>query len=153
MSQFTVTRTIKAPIEIVFKAITDVEGMPDTNPDIVSTEFLSETRSGVGTRFREQRRMGKQVHVTELDVTEFVENEHVRMVADSHGTIWDTSFDLTPAPGNRDHTEITITMDANARSLLPRIMNFLFRGMIQRGSEKHFDVMTAWCEKQAGEGL
>lgn len=28
--------------------------------------------------------------MTELEVTEFVENDHVRYVTDSHGTVWDT---------------------------------------------------------------
>ncbi len=55
MGQFTVTRTIGAPVGVVFRAITDVEILPDVVPDVLSTEFLSEIRSGAGTRFHETR--------------------------------------------------------------------------------------------------
>jgi len=44
-------------------------------PGITSVEFLSETRSGVGTRFRETRVMNGREATVELEVTEFVEND------------------------------------------------------------------------------
>ena len=61
--------------------------------------FLSEVRTGVGTRFRETRLMHGKERSTELEVTEYVENERVRMVADTDGTVWDSVFVVSPVEG------------------------------------------------------
>ncbi|MBT8484413.1 MAG: SRPBCC family protein, partial [Phycisphaerae bacterium] len=124
----------------------DIPNLPETMPDVVKIEFLTDQRVGLGTKFRETRRMGKREMVTELDVTEFVENDHVRMVADSHGTIWDTLFEVTPTGGG---TELTLTMDARAHKLLPRIMNPIMKGFFKKGIEKHLDSLKTHCEDKA----
>ena len=143
MSKVSVNELIDAPVETVFRAITDIEKLPETNPDIVSVEFLSEKRNGVGTRFRETRRMGKSEHVTELDVTEYVENERARMVADSHGTVWDTVFTTQPEDGK---TRLEIHMDARPHKLLPKLMNPLMKGFFKKGIEKHMQSFREYCE-------
>ncbi|MHC4817139.1 MAG: SRPBCC family protein, partial [Planctomycetota bacterium] len=99
MGRTTVSRTIEAPIETVFDTVAHIENFSKAIPDIVNVEFLSDVRSGVGTHFRETRRMrGKEVSV-ELAVTEYVENDHIRIVSDTHGTVWDTVFTVEPATG------------------------------------------------------
>ena len=80
---------------------------------------------------------------TELEITEFVDNDRVRMVADSHGTIWDTVFTVKPAG---EGTDLELTMDARAYKLLPKIMNPLIKGMIQKAVERDMDAVKAWCE-------
>ena len=145
MTQITVQRTIDAPLGTVFRAVTEVENLPASIPDVVSVEFLSEARSGVGTRFRETRRMGKREMQTELEVTELVPNERARMVADSHGTVWDTLFTVRPAG---DKTELEICMDARPHKLLPRLMNPLMKGVFRGGLQKHLDAVSAYCEAQ-----
>ena len=55
MSGVTVTRTIDAPASTVFRVITDVENSPSVTPEVVGVEFLTEQRTGAGTRFRETR--------------------------------------------------------------------------------------------------
>ena len=74
-------------------------------------EFLSDTHTGVGTRFRETRVMKGKEQPTELEITEYIENERVRMVADSHGTVWDTVFSVALYG---DGTRLTMVMDARA---------------------------------------
>jgi len=80
----------------VFKAISDIANLPNVVPEIERIEFLSECVSGAGTRFRETRRMLGKENVTEPEVTEYVENDRVRMVAGSHGTVWDSVFVVAP---------------------------------------------------------
>ena len=49
---------------------------------------------------------------TELEVTDYVPNERVRLVADSDGVVWDTVFAVTP----QDHcTLLTMTIDVLRR--------------------------------------
>jgi len=144
MTRITVKRIFNAPADLVFKAISDIENFPNTNPDIVKIEFLSDKKSGIGTRFRETRWMGNRSSVTDLEISEFVENDHVRFIADSHGTIWDSIFDVIPL---EDKTELTLTMDAKAHKLLPKILNPLMKGLYRKGLEKHMDLLRTYCEK------
>jgi hypothetical protein len=55
VSSITATSTIEAPLEEVFETVADAEGFARAIPEILEVEFLSETRGGVGTRFRETR--------------------------------------------------------------------------------------------------
>ena len=147
MKRVTVARSISSPISDVFKAITEVEKLPDTNPDVVAVEFLTDSRSGAGTRFRETR-AGKGKHVvTELEVTEQVENSHARFVSDMGGTVWDTLFSFQPEgspPGSA--TRLEIQLDAKPYKLLPRIVTPFIMGMVRKGMEAHIDSVKEYCE-------
>lgn len=139
-----VTKAIAAPIDVVFKTVSDINLFSKAVPHIVNVEFLSPAKSGVGTRFRETRLMRGKKAETELEITEFVENNRVRYVADSHGTVWDTVFTVEP---DRDYTLLTMTMDAKAKKLLPKIMNRLIRGMVQKAVEQDMDAVKSFCEQ------
>src|SRR5437899_12141842 len=100
MTQVTVIRTIHAPVDTVFRTVAHIDQFSKAVPQIVKVEMLPGAQSGLGARFRETRQMkGKQV-TTELKVAEYVENDRVRMVADSHGTVWDTMFTVEPEKTN-----------------------------------------------------
>lgn len=114
MTQFTATRSINAPIDLVFKTVSDINNFSKAIPDIINVEFLSDVKSGIGTRFRETRLMNGKEAMTELEVTEFVENGHVRMVTDSHGAVWDSVFTVKRVDG---HTELTLVMDARPHKI------------------------------------
>ena len=143
MTRIIVKRTIHAPATHIFQAVSDIGNLPRTNPDIARVEFLSDTHTGVGTCFRETRVMKGREHVTDLEITEYDPAGRVRMVADSHGTVWDSLFTVEDA-GER--AELTLQMDCNAHRLLPRLLNPLFKGMIRKGLEKHLDAVKAYCE-------
>ena len=147
MTRIAVSGRIAAPPETVFRAVSDIEGLPDHDPNIVGVEVLTERRSGLGTRFRETRRMKNQEMVTELEVTEFEENRRIRMVADSHGTVWDTLFSVRTVDGA---TELSIEMDARPHKLLPRLMNPFMKGFFRKGIEGHLENLRKRCEAEAG---
>lgn len=117
--RYTVSRTIEAPIELVFSRISDVHRFVEVSEDILEIEFLSETTHGVGTRFRETRDMNGRKATTELELTEYVENERVRFVSDAGGTIWDTVMAVT---ANGEATELEMTMDARPYKLIAHIV-------------------------------
>ena len=139
---------IDAPIDVVFQAISDIEGLPDNDPDILTIEFLTAQRTGRGTRFRETRRMKNQEMITELEVTEYVPNERVRLVADEGGTIWDTTF--TTRPVGDGAVELKLVMDANAYELTAKLMVPMIQGAIQKVIEKDLDAVKAHCESASG---
>ena len=88
---------------------------------------------------------GREV-TEELEVTEYVPHEHVRIVADTNGTVWDTVFRVEP---RGDQTELTITMDAKAYKLLPKLVNPLIKGMIQKAIGSDADAIKRYCEAQS----
>ena len=144
MARMVVTKLIDAPIAAVFMTVADIHEFRRVIPDIVNVEFLSEIRSGVGTRFLETRLMKGKEETTELEVTEYVANERIRLVADSHGTIWDTVFTVAEKDGK---VELVMTMDATARKLFAKMMIPMAMGMIKKAVEKDMDAVKAYCER------
>ena len=143
MSRTTVVRTIDAPIGRVFDTVAHVENFAKAVPQIVATEFLSDVTSGVGTRFRETRLMRGREATTDLEVTEYAENDRVRIVADAGGTIWDTVFVVSP---DSDAVRLTLTMDARPHKLLSRVVNPFIKGFIRRAIESDMDAVKVYCE-------
>ena len=144
MPLVTVRRRIDAPAERVFHAISNISGLPETHPDIVKVEFIGELQSGIGTRFREFRKMGSKEHITELEITEWEVPSHTRMVAENHGTLWDTQFDVT-CHGHQ--SELTIAMDARGTHIMAKIMTFLFQRLFRKGLSQHIDYVKSHCEQ------
>ena len=143
MTTTTVTRSIAASPETVFDAIAHIQNFSKICTDIVDVEFLSEQTKGVGTRFRETRMMGKRKASTILEVTEYVENERIRIVSDAGGTIWDSVFTVRDVDGG---TRMDFEMDAKAYKLMAKIMTKLFRGFIAKAITKDMDVVKQHCE-------
>lgn len=144
MTTTTLSREIEAPIDRVFDTVADITNFQQAIPHIANVEFLSEARVGVGTRFRETRRMpnGREMS-NDLEVTEHEANDHVRIVTESHGTVWDTVFRVRESGGA---TELTMVMKARAQRLLPRLLNPLLKGMIAKEIGKDLDAVKAYCE-------
>ncbi len=145
MSKVKVTRHIEAPVQKVFQTVSNIEGFSKAVPHIVDVEFLSETKTGVGTRFRETRMMGKRKASTVLEVTEYVENELVRLVSDAGGTIWDSAFIVEP---DGVHTLLTLRMDAKPYKFLQKIMvPLIMKGFMTKALAADMDAVKEYCEK------
>lgn len=144
MSTTTVTRTIRASQESVFDAIAHIENFSKIVPAITNVEFLTEQKSGVGTRFKETRLMGKREGSSTLEVTEYDAPQRVRMVSDQGGTIWDTVF--TVEPSSDGQVELVVVMEANAYKLFAKLINPLIKGMIKKFIESDMDAVKAHCE-------
>lgn len=146
MTTITVRRAIDAPADQVFATASDIERFPDANPDVLAVEFVTEQRSGAGTRFRETRRHGNKQMVTELEVTEYdPAARRVRMVTDMGGTVWDTIFEVRETAAG---SEVVATMDCRAHKLMAKLLNPLLQPLFRRGMERHFDAFQAYCERR-----
>jgi carbon monoxide dehydrogenase subunit G len=144
MTTTIIRRMINAPVDKVFNTVSDIRQFSKAIPHIKKVEFLSDSKIGKGTRFRETRLMKGRESITELEVTEFVENERVQMVADSHGTVWDTVF-LVKSIGNQ--IELTLNMEARSYKIFAKLMTSLMKGVIQKAVEKDMDLVKTFCEK------
>ncbi len=144
MSRIIVKRRVNAPVALVFRTVSDISNFSKALPHIVKVEFLSDVKSGLGTRFRETRLMQGKEAATELEVTEFVENDRVRMVADSHGTVWDSLFTVADADGQ---TDLVLVMDARPYKLSSKLINPMIKSAVQKAVEKDMDAVKVFCEK------
>lgn len=145
MTRTRISRTINAPVDAVFETVSDISQYTRAVPDIVRVEFVTERKTGVGTRFRETRRMGKREATTELEVTEYVKDERVRMVSDAGGTVWDSVFTVT-AMGDGEGTRLDLVMEARPYRLLSRLMVPLMKGVVAKAVAGDMDALKAWLE-------
>lgn len=148
MLSATVSTTIAAPIERVFQTLAEVESFQRAIPHVVGIEFLSERRSGVGTRFRETRVVGGREATTELEVVECEPNDHIRMVADSHGTVWDSIFAVREVA---EGTELTLTMEARPHQLLAKLTVPMAMAAVRGALESDMEEVKRYCEAGAAE--
>jgi uncharacterized membrane protein len=143
MSTLRASRTIAAPVEKVFETIAHIENFSKAVPHIVNVDFLSDNRTGVGARFRETRVMRGREASTELEVTEYEENERVRLVSDAGGTIWDTLFTVRAGEAG---TELSMVGEAKPYKLLARLVNPLISPMLRKALAQDLDAIKDYCE-------
>ena len=108
-------------------------------------DSLAKTRLGAGTLLRQTRMMKGKEAATELEVTESVVNERVRIVSDTHGTVWDTVFTTAEKDGC---VELTMVMEARAHRFMARLVNPVIRGMVAKAVEGDMEAVKEYCEKR-----
>lgn len=137
---------IAAPADAAFRVLSELERQPERFEEVQSMEYLSEGGfTGVGTRIREVRAMsGGQTLATELEVIEYdPEARVIRMVADTHGTIWDTRMSVAEEEGG---CRVTFAMDARGQTWLKRAMNVVMQGFFRRGIREHLKHLRTLLE-------
>lgn len=143
MKPIIISRTIDAPLERVFKTISDVRNFRNAVPHIINVEFISEQQVGAGTRFLETRVMNGREQTVELEVAEYVDNQRVRMISDEGGTIWDTLFTVSQGSTN---VTLDMQMDIKPHTLFARLMTRLIRKMVVKAVESDLDAVKEFCE-------
>jgi len=136
---------IKAPIETVFDRVTNVENFTTVAPYIKSIEFLSEHRSGIGTRFRETRIMKGRETSTELELTEYDSPYHARFISDTGGTVWDSVYTTEAV---QDGTKLTLLMEARPHKLAAKLITPLIMGMVSKAIDEDNLAVKAHCEAE-----
>ena len=143
MKPIHISRTISAPLALVFQTVSDVRNFFDAVPHITHLEFHSDQQVGVGTRFRETRLMNGREQTVELEVAEHSDGDRVRMVSDAGDTIWDTVFTVAK---DADSVRLEMRMDIEPHTILAKIMTPLIRGMVVKGVESDMDAAKAFSE-------
>lgn len=136
---------INAPKELVFQTISEANNFSRAIPEIKEVDFLTEIHMGVGTRFKETRLMKGRKTSTVLEVTEYENNNHIRLVSEAGGTTWDTLFSVS---GKNNNIELTLEMEARPHTLIARIMNAMIKGMLQKALDRDMKSVKEFCEKE-----
>jgi carbon monoxide dehydrogenase subunit G len=146
MATLVVKRHVEAPPETVFRAVAEPQCFAEAIQGVTRIEFLSATTSGAGTRYRQSRSMNDKQYTMDFEITEFVPSQRVRIVNETHGTVWDSVFTLLPSGGG---TDLTMRMETQSKPLLARIMMPLVTSMIRGAVEKDLDAVKSYCERSA----
>lgn len=114
MARFSMTKRIEAPVETVFEVATDLPRAAQHIRGIERIELLTDLPIGVGTRWRETRRvMGRQDTQT-MEITAFDPPKSYTIGCDSMGSHFETTFRFAEQPGG---TDVTLDVSCEARSL------------------------------------
>jgi hypothetical protein len=143
LNPITVSQTVRATPLLVFETVANPEAYARAVPVIVRTDFLSESRRGAGTRFRSVRAWKGRESTTELEITEAVPSRHIRMVTESGGIVWDTTYTITPA---HEGVVLTIAMNAHTNHLGRRVLIFLIRRMMSAALRHDLQALKTFCE-------
>lgn len=145
MSVYNSTIQINASLEKVFNTISKPGEFSNAIPHILEVEFLSDIREGVGTKFKETRLMNKRKASTILEVTEFTNNESIRLVSKAGGTTWDSLFQVKPED---DHVTLSLEMKAIPHNIFARMMNRFIKGMLEKALNDDLKSVKGYCENQ-----
>ena len=86
MATMTVIRSIEAPIGEVFGAVADARRFAEAIGGVKRLDYLTESTSGKGMRFRQRRVVNGKEMTMDFEVTDLVPNERVRIFNEIHGT-------------------------------------------------------------------
>ena len=138
MPSLTITKRINAPVETVFDVATDLAHAAERIRGIEKIEVLTPGPVGIGTRWRETRRMMGRESTETLEFTAFDRPRFYTVGCESCGAYMETTFRFTPAVGaaNGDATDLTLDVRSEARSLFAKLMSPLTKlmfGKMMRG--------------------
>ena len=132
MPGFTLTETVAAPVPAVFAAFTDFENAANRVTDIIRVEVLTPGPVGVGTRFKETRKMfGKETTET-MTVTAFEPEKLIELSAGSCGAEFTTRFTFAPVGAG---TAVGVELRTRAVSLAAKLFTplaYLMMGTIKK---------------------
>lgn len=128
MASIEVTRTVAAPPEAVFDRASDFARTPEYVSAITHVEVLTDGPVGVGTRFRETRKVfGKEASEV-MEVAEFERPERYVLFAQSHGSRYRTELRFLAVPGG---TEVTMHFEATPVHVVAKLLSFLMKPLLR----------------------
>src|SRR6056297_2579816 len=145
MSKTKIKLKIHAPLDFVFRLVSDVKHFSRAVDDISKIEYLSKQQKGKGTIFRETRNMNGESVENVLEITEFVPNKKVRFVSESQGTTWDSVY---IAVDKGKYTLLILVMRAKTQKLSAKLQNLLIKPIIKKAIKKDLDAVKEYCEKK-----
>jgi hypothetical protein len=127
MPNLTLTKRIHAPQQVVFDLATDLQRAAEHIDGIEKIEMLTPGPVGVGTRWRETRRMFGKEATEEMEVTRFDPPNSYSAGTESCGCAYEFTFRFLPL-GNS--TNVEMEMQYRPISFFARLMSPLGKLML-----------------------
>jgi uncharacterized protein YndB with AHSA1/START domain len=133
MNGFVCKTVVLAPPEKVFRFATDFANAAQYIPSIVRTELLTEGPVGVGTRFKETRKMMGREATEQMEVMEFEHLKRYVLGAESHGCRFRSEFRFRPIEGG---TEVELDFQGEPLTAAAKLMAVVFKPMISAAAKE-----------------
>lgn len=146
MPSITVERSIRATPERVFDVSTNVREWADIVPAITRVEVLTDGPVGLGTRFRETRKMFGKEATEEMEFVQFERPRRYALGAESHGCRYLTSFEVVP---NGDESRLVMTFTGEPQTFAAKLMSFVMKPMMKKMADmcaKDLEAVKARAE-------
>lgn len=146
MPQLQVQRFIQADPARVFAAFADLANAPGRISGITHLEVLTPGPIGVGTRFRETRKIMGSTATEEMTITAFDPPRGYSVGCTSHGCEYHTVFRFIP---DGEGTRVEMDFGFRAISLVAKVMgvfSVLMMGSLRRCLEDDLRDMKAYLE-------
>ncbi|MEV7277936.1 SRPBCC family protein [Streptomyces sp. NPDC093111] len=154
-SSVVVERRVAASPGRVWESITDLRDMPRVLSGVEKVEVLTQGGFGVGTRWRETRRMMGKTATEEMTVTACEPPERYVTVADSHGMHYVNEIALLPEGPAVSAGATTLRMTFSARpandrrpGLATRLINRFGARAVARALAKDLAEIAAAVESR-----
>ncbi len=119
MATVRVSKEIGAPVDVVFRRFTDIEGGPAHVSGIKDIQVLTPGGFSLGTRWRETRDVLGRRGDAEMEVTSFEKNRMYTITHHKASVRIDTTFTFDPIPTG---TRVTIAFGLNNQGLPPGLL-------------------------------
>jgi hypothetical protein len=155
MTNFTITQRINAPVDTVFDVASDLAHAAEQFRGIEKIEVLTPGPVGVGTRWRETRRMMGREATETLEFTAFNRPKSYTAGCHSCGTYMETTFHFAPTENAATGlaTDLTLDIHCEARLLFAKLMwpvTKLIMGKMMRGCmESDLEDLARAAESRA----
>jgi hypothetical protein len=148
----TMTKRIHAPVDVVFDVASDLARAAENFRAIEKIEVLTPGAVGVGTRWRETRKMMGREATETIEFTAFDRPRGYTAGCESCGVYLETAFRFEAANGVAPGTDVTVETRWKARSLFAKLLsplsNLMFRKMLRTCIEQDLEDL-----KRAAEGV
>ncbi|MEX2317324.1 MAG: SRPBCC family protein [Pirellulales bacterium] len=154
MASFSMTKRITAPVETVFEVASDLEHAAETIRGIERIELLTPPPVGIGTRWRETRRMMGREATETLELTAFDRPHRYTVGCHSCGAYMETTFRFTPSgdASGPAATDLALDIRCEARSLFAKLMsplsNMMFAKMMRSCIASDLDDLARVAESR-----
>lgn len=149
MAHFTVTKRVAAPVERVFDVAADLAHAADRIRGIEKIELLTDGPVGVGTRWRETRKVMGSRSTETMEITAFDRPHGYTVGCDSSGAHFEAKFSFAP-DGNG--TFVMLDARAEATSLMAQLMsplgNLMFGTLMRKCMHDDLDDLARAAEGQ-----
>ena len=135
MRELTVSQEVAADPESVWAIITDLDGFERTISAIEEIERLDGGDGfGVGTRWRETRKMFGRTATEEMEVTSIDDGRSYVTEADSHGAHYRTIMSVEPS--GSDGSRLSTTFGAEPHGLVTKVAAATVGRLFERATRK-----------------
>lgn len=153
---FTSEFVIDAPPTEVIAVMADFDAWHHWMDGLISVEKLTDGSYGVGTQWRETRKLFGQEASEVFEVTEFEPPGKVSLWVDGRqGTTGKGAyrFVYTLEPTGVKGTQLTMQADIDMPGLMAKLFGFLFKGMFKKGCDRDTLALKAYLEGGQGNGV